>query len=405
MKSLAALLLFLIATAPVAADDALVAYVGGTIHPVSSPPVSDGVMVTRGSRIEAVGPKGSVPAGARVVDISGKHLYPGFVHPLSQLGLIEIGSVTGTNDTRDIGDYNPHHRAEVAVNAESRLFPVASSGGVLTAHVVPGGGVLSGTSAVLRTAGWNWEQMTLAAPIGQHLDFPAPPAASASATSTPKPENDKALQSLDRYLEDARAYGRARTAVGEGKAREIDLDPRLEALQPLLAGEQILFVHAHSKAQIEGALDWVSAQGFKRVVLVTGADASYLADRIAKVEIPVIFEAVLAEPERDFEPYDFVYAAPSKLHAAGIKVAIAGDGAHNARNQPFEAAMAAAFGLPKDEALASVTLRPAEILGLADRLGSLEAGKLATFFLSDGDPLEIRTPTSSARGSREKSLT
>jgi imidazolonepropionase-like amidohydrolase len=367
-----------------------VALVGATLHPVSGPPIERGVLVIEGGRITAVGPTGSEPPGAARLDLAGKHLYPGFLHPLSQLGLVEIESVRGTRDQAEIGDWNAHLRAEVAVNADSLLLPAAISGGVLTAHVHLRGGVFTGTSAAIQLAGWNWEDMTLRTPVGMHLRFPEV-ATAAAAGDAAKEDQGKARRELERVLGEARAYAKARRAAAAGQAPALDVDPRLEALVPLLDGTLPLFVHARSKPQIEQALDWTAKEGLTHRVLVAGPDASYLAERLAAEKVPVILTGVLVQPTRDFEPYDFAYSAPARLHAAGVRFAIAGEDPSLARNLPFHAAMAAAFGLPQQEALASVTLRPAEILGVADRLGSLDPGKDATFFVADGDPLEIRT--------------
>jgi len=172
-------------------------------------------------------------------------------------------------------------------------------------------------------------------------------------------------------------------------------DPRLEALLPVLSGDVPLFVHADTLAQIEGALDWLEEKGLGGAVLVTGYDAARAAERLAAAGVPVILDTVHRVPIRAWEPYDAAFTAAARLHRAGVRFAIASGGggadSENARNLPFEAATAAAFGLPREVALEAVTLRAAEILGVADRLGSLEAGKEASFFVADGDPLEIRT--------------
>ncbi len=389
---LAATALLLIASwQPGTATAQPVAYVGATVHPVSAPAIEHGVLVVDGDTILAVGDAATaIPSNATRVDLSGSHLYPGFIHPLSQLGLIEIDSVRGTDDTTEIGENNANQRAEVAVNADSRHLPVATSGGVLTAHVVPGGGTFSGTSAVLRLAGWNWEEMTLSAPTAMNLHFPA--AAGGSADSEEDEEStSKALSEIDRLLDDVRAYARAREAAEQGKGPAVDFAPKLAALRPVLDGQLPLFIHATERDQITGALDWAEEQELTRIVLVTGPDAAYVAPRLAEAKVPVILRAVLTRPERNWESYDHPYTAAARLHAAGVQFAIAGNPSANARNLPFQAAMAAAFGLPPETALRSITLTAAEILGVADQLGSLTPGKQATFIATTGDPLEIRT--------------
>ena len=403
-RALAALLLPLTLTAASTAAAETVAFTGATVHPVSGPAIESAVMLVEDGRIEAVGDAVEVPAGARRVDLSGKHLYPAFIHPFSALGLVEISSVRGTVDTTEVGDVNSNVRAEVAFHGDSQLLPVAMSGGVLTAHVTPRGGLFNGTSALMRLAGWNWQDMTLAAPVGMHLDFPdlLPPAGRFRRLSQEEVDKEKkrALEVLDRTLADARAYDTARRAAAAGDGPEIDHDPRFEALRPVLAGELPLFIEAREKTQIEAALDWAAEQEIDNLVLVTGADAQYLAERLKQEGVRLILNGVLRQPARDWEPYDAAYVAAARLHEAGVRFAI-GDGgssfgAANARNLPFHAAMAAAFGLPRDAALRSVTLSAAEVLGVADRLGSLEPGKDATFIVTDGDPLEIVTTIESA---------
>jgi len=372
------------------------ALVGTRVHTVSGADIENGVVLVENGKITAVGTGLAIPAGATVVHLDGKQLYPGFVHPSTTLGLIEVSSVRGTNDTTEIGDDNANIRAEVAFNSDSLLLPVAIAGGVLTAHVVPQGGILNGTSAVMTLRGWNWQDMTLAAPVGMHLTYPRTTPgerrfSSPSAEDFQK-QKEKALKALQDLFDSARAYKTARAAAAASKGPAVEVDPRLEAMIPVLDGKQPLFLHAEEETQISNALDWAKKEKLTRLVLVTGEDAQYLAARLAKEKIPVILDGVLAMPNRRSEAYDAAYAAAGVLHAAGVTVAI-GDGADPsmARNLPFHAAMAAAFGLPKDVALRSVTLTPAEILGVADRVGSIDAGKDATFFVSDGDPLEART--------------
>ncbi|MGD2113974.1 MAG: amidohydrolase family protein [Acidobacteriota bacterium] len=378
-----------------AQGDGTLAFVGGTVHPVSGPPVEDGVLVIEDGRIAAVGADVAVPPGARTVDVTGKHLYPGFVHPQTTLGLVEVSSVPGTVDVREMGDVNPNVRAEVAFNADSFQLPPAMRGGVLTAHVVPRGGLFSGTSAVMRLEGWNWKDMTLAAPAGMHLSWPRTRARPWESEEELAKRKERQLGLLDDTLADARAYGKAVAAAAVGGAPEPDFDPRLEALVPVLEGEVPLFLHADSKAEISDALDWAEENGFDHLVLVAEYDVAKLADRVAELGIPVILDGVHTRPIRDWEPYDAPFTAAARLEEAGIPFAIAATGAEaegmNARNLPFEAATAVAFGLSRRAALEAITLRAAKILGVADRLGSLEPGKDATFFIADGDPLEIRT--------------
>lgn len=379
-----------------AAGGETLALVGATAHPVSSPPIDNATILVEDGKIREIGADVEVPDGARVVDLAGQHVYPGFVHPGSILGLIEISSVRGTRDTTEVGQVNSNIRAEVAFHADSMLLPPSMSGGILTAHVVPQGDGFRGTSAVMRLEGWNWEDMTLEAPVGMHLTYPRVLPRSRSfrpeSAESVKEKKEKALEAINETLDDAEAYARAAAAAEAGTGPAVDFDPRLAALGPVLAGDVPLFIHADEKTQIESALDWADERGLDNIVLVAGPDAAHLGERLAADGIPLILDGVHRRPSRDWEPYDTAYTAAARLHEAGVKFAISdGGGAANARNLPFEAAMAASFGLPREEALRSVTLSAAEVLGIDDRVGSLESGKEATFMVTDGDPLEIRT--------------
>ena len=368
------------------AQDRPLALTGATVHPVSGDPIADGIVVVRNGLIEAVGAGIEIPSDADRVDLSGLHLYPGFVHPATQLGLTEISSVAGTIDTAEIGNINAAVRVEVAVNHDSELLPTSVAGGILSAHIIPGGGLIRGTSAVLRSDGWSWEEMVIQTPSGMHIAFPAGAA---------NDEDNDDLRLINRVLDQARHYRAARAAADEGRGPRPLRNDQLEALGPLLAGEVPLMLTANSHRVIEAALDWAETQEFSNIILIANSDVQYLAERLAADNIPVILQNPYGLPVRRWEPYDRSFIAAATLHSAGVRFAI-GDGGSgmnvaNARNLPFQAGTSVAHGLPKDAALKSVTLWPAEILGVADRLGSIEVGKHASLFAATGDPLEPMT--------------
>ena len=363
-----------------------IALTGATVHPVHAEPIANGVVLIRDGLIEAVGANLEIPEGAELVDLSGLHLYPGFVHPATQLGLIEISSVAGTVDTTEMGSINAAVRIEVAVNHDSELLPTSVAGGILSAHIIPAGGLIRGTSAVMRTDGWSWEDMVIDSPSGMHIAFPA------GAVSD---EDNEDLKLIENILDQARHYRTAVAAATEGRAPRPPRNDQLEALAPLLAGDVPLMLSANGHEVIAAALDWAERQEFGRIILVANSDVQYLAERLAADNIPVILQNPYGMPVRRWEPYDRSFVAAATLHAAGVRFAI-GDGGSgmnvaNARNLPFQAGSSAAHGLPRDAALKSVTLWPAEILGVADRLGSIEAGKHASLFAATGDPLEPMT--------------
>lgn len=362
------------------------ALTGATVHTVEGDTIDNGVLIIEGRDIKAVGAGIGIPDGAEVIDLAGSHIYPGFVHPLSALGLTEINSVPGTVDDTEMGAINAALRVEVAFNHDSALLPVSVAGGILTTHTVPSGGLIRGTSAVMNMEGWSWEDMTIKAPAGMHIAFPAGAAGDG--------DNDD-LKKIESVLDLARDWRKAMQAFEAGNAPRPARNAQLEALVPLLQGEMPLFLYAGKEKDINAALDWAERQEFEHVILVGGPDLQYVADRLAADNVSVILNGVYTMPTRRWEAYDMAYQAAGKLFEAGVKFAI-GDGggsfgATNARNLPFHAGSSAAFGLPKDAALKSVTLWPAEILGIADQLGSLAAGKRASLVVTSGDPLEPMT--------------
>ncbi|NNF07963.1 MAG: amidohydrolase family protein [Candidatus Eisenbacteria bacterium] len=392
------LLLTLLATA-VAVTPALAAtaLVGGTVHTVSGQSYPNGTVVIDNGKIIAVGANVSVPAGAERIDISGQHVYPGMVAANSVLGLIEIGSVKGTNDAGENGNLNPNARAMVAINHDSELIPVTRANGVLTAVTATNGGVLSGSSVAWNLHGWNWEEMAIQEPLAMHLRWPSMTTSTAwwvqKSEEEQKKDREKKLKELTEAFDNAEAYHKARLSTKKGGAFH-PVDVRWEAMVPVLEKKLPLFVHADEFQQIEAALDFAKEREFK-IVIIGGRDAPRLADRLVKQNVPVVVDNVHQMPRRSWEPYDAAYTVAARLHEAGVKFCISTGGstfgASNLRNLPYHAAMAASYGLPKEEALKAVTMYPAEIIGLGNRLGSIEEGKDANLFVTDGDPLEIMT--------------
>ncbi|MEM1177678.1 MAG: amidohydrolase family protein [Acidobacteriota bacterium] len=368
-----------------AMGDIDLAIFNATVHSLDRAADTDTTVIVQDGKIRATGRWITVPEGVPTVDAGGKHLFPGFIQAFTTLGLIEIGSVRGTRDVNEIGENNADLRAEVAFNADSLRLPPSVRGGVLAAHVRQSGGLFAGTTAVMRLEGWNWRDMAVKTDAGMVLNFPQ-----VADGGDDDGEAEKALKALNQLATDVAAYGKARDAASPGLA----LDAKMDALIPVFKNELKLFVVATGgRNQIDAALDWIEEKELTDVVLVSNYEARYVKDRLADASIPVIITDVLALPSRDWEPYDAAYSAPAALHEAGVTFAIAGEGngfaSSNTRNLPFHAAMAAAFGLPRNVALKSVTQTPAEILGVADRLGKIEAGREATFFLANSDVLEI----------------
>ena len=364
-----------------------------TIYPVSAPPVANGSIAFTNGVITAIGTNVDVPSSATVIDGTGLSVYPGLIDAGSTVGLTEVESVAGTVDTTEIGDINPNARAEVAVNPHSNVIPVTRVNGITTVLTVPEGGIVSGQSALMQLAGWTPPEMTLKAPVGMHIRFPrlrsAPLTTFESDEDAEKELRKNYTKQLDRLRDvfrDAQAYAKAANA----KARRFDRDVKLEALVPVVEGRMPVMVEANIARDIKAALEFVDEFKLKAVLVGAQDVRSFIPD-LKRRNIPVILGPILALPAREDDAYDLLFSNALALHEAGIRFAIRSNDAHNARNLPYNAASCAAFGLPKEEALKSITVYPAEIFGVADRIGSLAPGKVANVIVTDGDPLEIRT--------------
>lgn len=370
------------------------ALVGATVHPVASPPIEKAVVVIEDGLIKTVGSADSMDESMHSIDVAGKHIYPGLIAAYSHLGLVEIEAVRATRDLSEPGEINPNVSAHKAFTPDSELIPVTRSNGVLLALCAPGVGRLSGKSSFMRLAGWTWEDMLLEPDVALHIGWPR---AKRDDPHDERPHDEEEkerhehddVESLGRLLDRAAAYAAAREAA-EG-AQEVDV--RLEALQPFISGLRPVVVHAERQAEIEAAVSFFVRRNM-RMILLGGYDADRCAPLLVENKIPVILTGVYRNPLRRQRAYDGPYTLPARLHAAGVLFCIAGarhDLSWNVRNLPYHAGVAAAFGLPRDEALKSITLNAARVLGVDDRVGSLEAGKHATMIVTNGDPLEMTT--------------
>lgn len=377
-----------------------IALIGGTIHPVSGPEIAGGTILFDKGVIVAVAKEVPLPANTEKIDITGRHVYPTMIEASSQLGLVEIDAVRATRDMSEAGSINPNARAEVAVNPESERIPVTRANGVLVAHVVPVGGLLSGRSAAMQLDGWTWEDMTLKAPTGIVVNWPRMNVIRAWWMQQSEEEQRKnieqQLKNLRQAFDDARAYAVAKKAEAQKNVPYHQSDTRWEAMRPVFDRAMPVFVYANEIKQIQAAIEWATQENI-RLVIVGGKDAWRLTDLLKRKEIPVIVGPIHDTPLRDWEDYDTAFANARKLYEAGVRFCISGGSdSGNDRNLPYQAATAAAFGLPKEEALKAITLYAAQILGIDDHLGTLGVGKEATLFVSTGDPLEISSSVEQA---------
>ncbi|HEX4128778.1 MAG TPA: amidohydrolase family protein [Pirellulales bacterium] len=377
-----------------------IALTGATIHPVSSAPIENGTIVFARGKIVAVGRDVDVPAGAEHIDVKGQHVYPGLFDSLTPLGLVEIPSVRGTVDEAETGTINPNIRPEVAFNPDSELIPVTRSNGVLLTLVAPSGGLIAGTSAVMQLDGWTATEMTVATPVGMHVFWPRMAAIHTWRLEESAEEQlasrDKALAGIRGAVSEARAYWIARQASVSGKKPTPDHDDRWEAMIPVFERLMPVIVHADEIQQITSAIAWTQHEGFK-MILAGGYDAPRAVELLKKHDIPVLVTGTYRLPQRRDDPYDAPFTVPARLHEAGVRFCLAGQGRMgNIRNLAYHAGTATAYGLPADEALKAITIYPAELFGVADRIGSLAAGKDATLIVTTGDPLEIPTQVTHA---------
>ena len=377
---------------------------GATLHTVSGPVIANGRMLVERGRIRAIAAPGqALPAPetgpATTLDLSGLHVYPGFISAHSSMGLVEVQSVRATVDTTEIGIVNPNARAVVALNADSELLPVARSNGVLAALAVPSGGsfgAISGTSALIQLDGWNWEDMALKRELGLHVSLPTMRLGADVLGGNLEPFREdirklsaQRLQTLAQAFDTAAAYLKAKAADPRTPH-----DLRWDAMAPALRGERPVFVVANELPQIRWALDLAERHALK-LVFGGGADAARIAPVLKARGVPGVIGGVHELPLRRDEGYDSRYTLAAQLAQAGVAFCIARNGgsfaAATERNLPYEAGTAVAHGLPADEALKAITLYPAQILGVADQLGSLSPGRLASFIVTDGNPLETAT--------------
>ncbi len=367
------------AQTPSQMQDRPIALEGATIHTISDGIIENGTIVFENGVITDIGDQVQVPDGAEHIDVSGKEIYPGLIDGYSQMGIYEIGAVDMTLDIDELGRFNPNVTPEIAFNPESRHIGTARTAGVLTTVTTPSGGLVSGQTAAMKMDGWSWEDMVLKSGVGLLVNWPSP--------GDEEDYEENILELRDAFAS-ARSYHRAKQAMEAGEAPRKDVDSKLEAMIPVLDGDRPVVVEAHDLRQIQDAITWAEEEDV-RLIIMGGRDAHFVASHLVRKDIPVIVTTVLTSPNRQWEPYDDRYSLPARLHEAGVKFAIAGGAsAPYTFRLPNEAGAAAAYGLDRDEALRSVTLSVAEILGIDDRVGSLEVGKDATLLITTGNPLE-----------------
>ena len=374
----------------------VVAIRNATIVPVVGPRIPNGTIVLRGGRIEAVGAGVSVPADAQVIDGTGLFVYPGLIDSGTRLGLTEIGSVPGGEDTQELGNFNPHDDVLSAINPTSEIIPTVRVNGVTTVLTSARGGVIAGQAALVDLAGWTAQEMAILPRAGMVITFPRVRTGrrgggegGGQGAEAQAEEVSRQTRALREYLAGARAYADIKERLAGGATGTQETSLPMEAMVPVIRGESPVILDVETAEQIRGALAIVDS--FHLKVIFRGARFAWqIADTIAARRIPVIVGPTVAAPD-DRDPYDAIYAYPGVLARAGVKIAFQTDAGSDSRNLASNAGIATAYGLDPEEALRAITINAAQIWGVADRYGSLEAGKVANVIVTSGDVLDART--------------
>ena len=323
------------------------------------------------------------------IDAAGKQVYPGFIATNSTLGLHELDAIRPANDVAETGAYKPGIRSAIAYNTDSEIIPTVRLNGVLMGQITPRGGVISGTSCVMQFDAWNWEDALIKADDGVHLNWPGVfhKHYDKGKVNVEKVKTyDQQLREIHTFFNEARAY----CAVKEPAIREV----RFEGLRGVFSGEQKLYVHADDSKSIQEALNFKASQNVQQMVIVGGYDTHLVADQLKANQVAVLLRRLHELPMYAEDDVDLPYKLPMLLHQAGVEFALQNEGdmeRMGARNLPFYAGTAVAYGLPYEEAVRSLTQSPAKILGIDSTCGTLEVGKDATLFISNGDALDMRT--------------
>lgn len=366
--------------------------VNGHLHPIEGQEITSSLIEIEDGKIIAIKNALSNSYNAKewdtIIDATNQHVYPGFVAANSTLGLTEIDAVRATNDFDEVGELNPHIRSQIAFNAESKVLETVKTNGVLLVQSTPRGGFISGSSSIMTTGGWNWEDATVLRDDGIHVNWPN------LSLSAPR-KGDDVVNLEQNYLKEVSTlsqFFKLASVYAEGQAPDKDL--RLEAMKDCFQGSKRTYFHANDLRQLTDVLEFCKVFPLKFPVIVGGSDAYLLGQRLVDAKIPIMLDRLHRLPERDEDPIDLPYSLPALLAKMGVPFCLQNAGgmeAMNTRNLPFLAGTAQAYGLSELEALRSITLSPCEIMGLDQQFGSIEVGKSATLFVSKGPALDMRT--------------
>lgn len=361
---------------------------GATVHTVSQGVLQNSDVLFSDGKISQVG-QGLQADNAKVIDASGKHVYPGLITLASTLGLVEVEAVRATRDSNEVGDFNPEVQGHIAFNTDSDIIPTVRSNGITHAQVMPNGGGIAGRSSLLHLDGWSWEDALVKADLGLHMSWPQVAVRTAWWEHRSPAEQKKAMQKqrqqVQQVFDKARAYAKLRAADDNAP-----IDVRYQAMLPTLQGKSTLFVHADDARQIEQAVHFAKQESLK-LAIIGGADAWRVKDLLAKAQVPVIYTHAYGLPRRSDEDHLRAFRTPAELDQAGVKVAIGIQSSWASRDLPWALGQTVSYGMNPERALRMNTLVAAELLGVADKLGSIEPGKSASLIITNGDLFDYLT--------------
>ncbi|MCF8260639.1 MAG: amidohydrolase family protein [Melioribacteraceae bacterium] len=365
---------------------------GGTIHIGNGKVITNGAIGFEKGKItlvsEATLIKINSDSFSQIIDASGKDIYPGFILPASQIGLKEIEAVRATLDENEVGSYNPNVRSLVAYNTDSKIIPTMKFNGILLAQTAPEGNLIRGTSSIVQLDAWNWEDAVYKEDDAIHLSWPSAYSRKWNEGVIVTEKDKKYVElinDLKTFFDDAKAY----SEIQDQKNKDL----RFESMRDLFTGEQKLFIYADNAQEIQNAIEFAKKYEIKNIVLAGGADSWMLTDYLKENNIPIIINSLQTLPSAGHDDIAIRFKLPKLLRDAGIKFGFGGLGMElmEKRNLMFDAGMSVAHGLNYEDAVMALTLNTAEILGIANSVGSIEKGKDATFFISIGDALDMRT--------------
>jgi imidazolonepropionase-like amidohydrolase len=388
-----------------AADDNSFFLKGATIHTMAGKDIDNGSILVRNGKIVGVGQNLAAPKDVKIIDAKGMQVFPGMIDSGTTVGLSEIGAVAESNDVAEIGKFDPQLRAFIAVNPESEHLGVTRANGITAVLALPGGGgrrgggsgqLLAGSASLIRLDGWTTEDLAIKGAAAMHLTMPTIQSGGGRggemggfmrvSYEQQKQQYEKDMKDLDEFFEQARRYAQAKAA----NEPDFRTDLKLEAMLPVIEGKEPVLVTAVRERAIREAIVFADKQKIK-IILCQSSEAYKVMPEIKAHDIPVVLGPTLALPLEEDDPYDQPPTTPAMLYKAGIKFAFASFSNEFSRNLPYQAADAVAYGLPKEEAMKAITVNAAQIWGVASQMGTIEEGKSADFFITDGDPLITQT--------------